>query len=124
MHYLRLYMTKSNQNERRSEARELQCIFYNNVNMAPSELEKWLDTENSKSVGQDSGGGESIGHKSGRQIIKIKRTKKADLTKSDYEHMEKVNSYVPHHSAQKPSGDVEDSNWRYSLKNCGHDPLK
>ena len=45
--------------------------FYDNVNMTPSELEDWLETEKSKSVGQDSGDGEAIGHKSGRKIIKI-----------------------------------------------------
>ena len=33
------------------------------VNMAPKELEDWLETEESKSVG-DSDGGESTGHES------------------------------------------------------------
>ncbi|WP_281541906.1 DUF3140 domain-containing protein [Maribacter aestuarii] len=98
--------------------------FYDNVNMTPSELADWLDTEKSKSVGQDSGDGESIGHKSGRKIIKIKRTKKAELTDSNYGHMQKVNSYIARHKAQKPSGDLKESDWRYSLKNWGHDPLK
>ncbi len=98
--------------------------FYNNVNMTPSELEDWLSTEKAKSVGQDSGDGESIGHKSGQKIINIKRTKKDDLTDSNYEHMQKVNAYIARHTAQKPSGNVEESDWRYSLKNWGHDPLK
>ncbi len=98
--------------------------FYDNVNMTPSELEDWLETEKSKSVGQDSGDGEAIGHKSGRKIIKIKRTKKAELTESNFEHMKKVNSYIARHKAQKPEGDIKESNWRYSLKNWGHDPLK
>jgi hypothetical protein len=35
-----------------------------------------------------------------------------------------VVSYVHRHQAQKPSGDVEDSTWRYSLLNWGHEPLK
>jgi len=98
--------------------------FYDNVNMTPSEIEEWLETEKSKSVGQDSGDGESIGRKSAKKIIKIKRTKKADLTASNYEHMKKVNAYVARHTAQKPEGDVKESNWRYSLKNWGNDPLK
>jgi hypothetical protein len=25
---------------------------------------------------------------------------------------------------QGPKNDIEDSKWRYSLMNCGHDPLK
>ena len=31
---------------------------------------------------------------------------------------------VHRHLAQRPSGDIEDTPWRYSLKNWGHDPLK
>jgi len=98
--------------------------FYDLVNMSPSELEEWLETEKSKSVGQDSGDGESIGHKSGRKIIQIKRKKKADLSDSDYEHMQQVNGYIARHKAQRPDGDVKETNWRYSLMNWGHDPLK
>ena len=103
---------------------EIYQEFKRNVNMSPLEIEKWLDTQASKSVGQDSGDGESIGRKSAKKIIDIKRKKKDDLTNSDYEHMQKVNSYVSRHQAQKPSGDIEDTNWRYSLKNWGHDPMK
>jgi hypothetical protein len=31
--------------------------------------------------------------------------------------------YVRRHLAQPPSGEVENSRWRYSLMNWGHDPL-
>ena len=37
--------------------------------------------------------------------------------------MEKVAGYVARHRAQRPSGDVEHSRWRYSLMNWGHDRL-
>lgn len=96
------------------------------VNMTASELEKWLDTEDSKAVGwKDSDGSESVGHRSGRRIIDILRTRKADLTDDDVEHMHKVVGYVHRHLAQKPSKeDVESSKWRYSLMNWGNDPLK
>ncbi|QTJ67099.1 DUF3140 domain-containing protein [Rhodococcus sp. ZPP] len=90
----------------------------------PGELAKWLETEESKSVGQKSGGGESTGHASGRRIVEVTRTKKADLEQADYEHMRKVVGYVHRHLAQRPSGDVQDTHWRYSLMNWGHDPLK
>ena len=106
------------------EKDEIYDEFYDKVNMTPSELEDWLDTEKSKSVGQNSGDGESIGHKSGKKIIDIKRTKKDNLSSSQYEHMKKVNSYIARHTAQKPDGDVKVSDWRHSLKNWGHDPLK
>jgi hypothetical protein len=95
------------------------------VNMTPSELERWLETDESKEVGWKDGGGESVGHASGRRIVEIKRTKKADRTDEDREHMAKVVGYVHRHLAQGgPKQDVEHSKWRYSLMNWGHDPLK
>jgi Protein of unknown function (DUF3140) len=94
------------------------------VNMTPKELEEWLQTEESKSVGQSDGGGESKGHESGRRIVEIKRKNKSDHTDDDIEHMRKVNGYVKRHLGQGPNNDVENSNWRYSLMNWGHDPLK
>ena len=99
--------------------------FKDAVNMTASELEKWLRTDESKDVGQkSSSGAESVGHDSGRKIIKILRTKKADLSDADEAHMRKVVGYVHRHLAQRPNGDVEDTAWRYSLMNWGHDPLK
>ena len=52
-----------------SKKNEIYSEFYDRVNMMPSELEAWLQTEESKSVGKDSGDGEAIGHKSGKKII-------------------------------------------------------
>jgi hypothetical protein len=96
--------------------------FEDAVNMAPKELEEWLQTDESRSVGQ--GEGESKGHESGRKIVEIKRKKKADYTDDDIGHMKKVAGYVKRHQSQKPGGDVKDSDWRRSLMNWGHDPLK
>ena len=87
------------------------------VNMTPRELEEWLQTDESKSVGQSDGGGESKGHRSGRRIVEIKRKKKSDYTDDDLDHMKKVTGYVRRHLGQRPKNDVEDSNWRYSLIN-------
>jgi hypothetical protein len=106
------------------ERRSIRDDFDDAVNMTAGELESWLDTDESKSVGQKDGGGESTGHASGRRIIGILRSKKADLTDDDYAHMKKVTGYVARHSAQKPGGDVTDTPWRYSLMNWGHDPKK
>ena len=102
---------------------EIYTEFYDTVNMQPKELEEWLETEDSKSVG-DSESGESTGHKSGKKIVEIKRKKKADLTDSDYQHMNKVIGYINRHRAQRPDGDVGETNWAYSLKNWGYDPTK
>jgi hypothetical protein len=97
--------------------------FRDAVNMTPKELTDWLDTDESKDVGQKDGG-ESVGHRSGRHILRILDKKKADLTDDDYAHMRKVVGYVHRHTAQKPDGDVEHSAWRFSLMNWGHDPQK
>jgi hypothetical protein len=111
---------------------EIARDFAEAVNMTPAELERWLDTDESKSVGwagegtaSSPGGAESVGHHSGRRIVEIKRKKKADLTDADYADMNKVVGYVHRHLAQGgPKEDAEHSRWRYSLMNWGHDPLK
>jgi hypothetical protein len=95
------------------------------VNMAPKELEDWLETDESQSVGADSGDGESKGHKSGERIVEIKRTNKDDLTDDQWSHMGKVVGYIKRHKAQGgPDEDMEHSDWRCSLMNWGHDPTK
>jgi hypothetical protein len=96
--------------------------FEEAVNMTPKELEEWLQTEESKSVGQSDGGGESKGHESGRRIVEIKRKKKSDYTDNDIEHMKRANCYVKRHLGQGPKKDPEDSKWRYSLMNWGTTP--
>ena len=106
----------------RDEQGEVRKDFADAVNMTPSELEKWLGTDESKSVGE--GSGESKGHRSGRRIVEVKRKGVDDLTDEDHAHMKRVVGYVARHTKQRPSGDVADTAWAYSLKNWGHDPTK
>jgi hypothetical protein len=94
------------------------------VNMSSKELEEWLETDESKEVGQKDGASESKGHESGRRIVGILGKNNSDYTDDDIDHMRRVVSYVHRHQAQQPQSNVEDSNWRYSLMNWGHDPLK
>jgi hypothetical protein len=106
------------------DKKEVRHEFDKLVNMTPAAIEKWLDTDESKSVGQKKGGDdESTGHKSGEKIIDIKKRKADDLTDNDYAHMRKVISYIKRHSAQEPKHPKK-SNWEFSLKNWGHDPSK
>jgi hypothetical protein len=99
--------------------------FRDAVNMTRRELEHWLESEESTSVGVSDDGGESVGHASGRKIVAILGKKKDQLTDDDYGHMRKVVGYVRRHLAQRPSEEsVEGSRWRRSLMNWGHDPLK
>jgi uncharacterized protein DUF3140 len=94
--------------------------------MAPAEIERWLKTEESRKVGwkgADGSDSESVGHASGRRIVKILRKRNDDLSADDYAHMRKVIGYVRRHSAQRPQN-VYTSRWRYSLMNWGHDPAR
>lgn len=107
------------------ERKEIRTAFRHAVNMRTKELERWLDTEESQSVGWTrEGDEEAVGHKSGRRIVQLKRKKVAELSDDKYAHMKKVIGYVHRHSAQRPKGDVTQTRWRFSLMNWGHDPLK
>ncbi len=71
---------------------EIAKDFDQAVNMTPAELERWLKTDDSKSVGwaggenkTEPGGQESVGHKFGAHIVAIKHKKKADLTDDNAE---------------------------------------
>ena len=99
--------------------------FKEAVNMTARQLEVWLKKEESKEVGyKEEGKGETVGHHSGCRIIEILGKKKAEYDDDDRRHMVKVVGYVHRHLAQKPDGDVEETPWRYSLMNWGHDPMK
>lgn len=99
--------------------------FKKAVNMTPAQLQKWLDTDDSKRVGQKQEGGESVGHQSGGRIIELLHRKSGDLTDDDIAHMRKVVGYIRRHLAQGPTKhDRATSDWRYSLMNWGHDPEK
>lgn len=109
------------------------AAFDDAVNMTPSALKMWLDTDDSRSVGMLPGGGrkdaatrgESVGHHMGHRILEIRATKRADLTDTDVADMAKVAGYVHRHMAQKPAKEeIATSRWRKSLMNWGHDPLK
>jgi len=99
--------------------------FRDAVNMTASEITHWLETDHSKEVGQKQDGeGESTGHQSGRHIVEMLERKDANFSTGDYAQMRRVVSYVHRHLAQRPSGDISETHWRYSLMNWGHDPLK
>ena len=96
------------------------------INMTATELEAWLRTEESQSVGWKGRNGldsESVGHASGRRIVDILGKRAMELTDEDYAHMRKVVGYVHRHGAQRPAN-IYTSRWRYSLMNWGHDPVK
>ncbi|MFZ2028681.1 MAG: DUF3140 domain-containing protein [Vitreimonas sp.] len=101
---------------------DVERAFRSLVNLTAREIAAWLETDESKSVGQDSGDGESIGRKSGKRILAILRKK--SVTADDRRHMRRVVSFIRRHIGQGPRRNVATSRWRYSLMNWGHDPLK
>ena len=60
----------------------------------------------------------------GRYLVELRGKHVADYDDEDYRRMRKVTGYVHRHLAQRPSGDVTHTRWRYSLMNWGHDPLR
>ena len=95
------------------------------VNMTANQLKHWLETAESKKVGyKDDGKGESVGHESGRHIVRLLGKSQTAFTGDDLAHARKVVGYVHRHLAQKPDGDITETPWRYSLMNWGHDPAK
>lgn len=118
--------------------KEVISEFNEYVNMTASELEKWLKSDDSNSAGwpkAGEGGGESVGHDSGRKIVEILKSnpdKEPDkYTDEQLQHMRKVASYCKRHLAQESAGnknkdpdDVKETKSYISLKNWGHDFLK
>ncbi|HMC92556.1 MAG TPA: DUF3140 domain-containing protein [Allosphingosinicella sp.] len=93
------------------------------VNMSADEIEHWLETRESWSVGfRKDGAAESVGHASGRRIAAILRTPEPERDADDYAHMRRVVGFIRRHRAQEPANMVT-SRWRYSLMNWGCDPL-
>jgi hypothetical protein len=95
------------------------------VNLKPDQLERWLSKPDSKKLGfKDEVKAGTVGHESGRRILKILSKRRDKYTDDDLRHMETVVVFVRRHRREKPPGDVFASNWRYSLMNWGHDPMK
>jgi Protein of unknown function (DUF3140) len=111
----------------REEAVEVRREFGQRVNMTGKELERWLATEESQSVGIHHDADESVGHEMGRHIVELLGKRPDALTGEDVARMRKVNGYVARHLAQRPDhpdAELAHMPWTYSLRNWGHDPLK
>lgn len=102
---------------------EVRAAFAQLVNMSPREIEAWHATDESKSVGQDSGDGVSVGVKAGQRTMQLLRVKRA-LNPDDIKHMRRVINFIRRQRMLAPLRKRETSRWRYSLMNWGHDPLK
>lgn len=102
----------------------VRAAFAAAVNMDADELEEWLETPESLSVGQKKEGAlESVGHAAGRRIATVLRSDPDPLDEDAYRLMRKAVGFIRRHRAREPANMVT-SRWRYALMNWGHDPLK
>jgi hypothetical protein len=88
--------------------------FQEAVNMTASGISRWLGTGNSQAIGQQ---------QDGRSLVELLHKKRTDYTEDDIAQMRRVIGYVHRYLAQKPSGDISETHWRYSLMIWGHDPM-
>lgn len=98
--------------------------FRGYINMGAGELGKWLDTKEAKTAELELPESDISSRKAGERTIKILRKKPFELTKTNYDHMERAITFFEQKLAEQPEGDITELNWRYALKNWGHDPLK
>ncbi|OCL07099.1 hypothetical protein AOQ84DRAFT_378025 [Glonium stellatum] len=101
------------------------------VNMDAGELKEWLGKDESAGAGwgKDDGSGETIGHESGRKIVKIlEKNASRDpegYGQDDIDHMRRVVAYNKRHLAQEQAAKQDaHSKSAKSLKNWGHDAQK
>lgn len=105
-------------------ASELLATWQELVNLNAAELEVWLDTEESWSVGFKGYGEESVGHAAGRRTAELLADDPETWSADDWRHVRKSIGVIKRHRAQWPNGEVRDSRWRWALMNWGHDPLR
>lgn len=105
------------------------------INLSRQELEAWLTTDESQSVGIVIGttrtkkvlgdGNESVGHAMGRYIVWLLGQQASAYTADDFRQMRKVCGYIRRHQAQVPAArPLEKTRWRYALMNWGYDPCR
>lgn len=92
---------------------DLGHAFPPEANMKAFGLEKYLKTDELKSVSQAENGGKHISSQSSRPVVDILHKKKGGIRPAAEARMHKVHSCTARHSAQ-----------RYLLVRQGHDPLK
>ncbi len=97
--------------------------FHATVNMTSEELRGWLLTDASGETAMPADPGLEL-PELGTKIVQLLRKRKVDLTSDDLAVMEQVADYVAERKANPPADGERDEEWRHSLMNVGHDPLR
>ena len=95
------------------------------VNISPIQLERWLDTPESKKLRRLEAGRSGLAFQgAGHLVLKILKKRSDKYSGEDLEYMRSVTSEITRRLAKRPKGNIIASNWRYALMNWGHDPSK
>jgi hypothetical protein len=105
------------------EVEQIWDEFHQAVNMTSEELREWLLTDASGEDAFPADPDLDIPDL-GRQVARILRKRKMDLTSDDAVTMNQVVEYVSGQLASPPASRERNDKWRHSLMRVGHDPLR
>jgi hypothetical protein len=101
---------------------ELWDEFHTVVNMTSRELQEWLSVESAAEETEELP--DQAGPPTGRKVLEILGKRRTDLTADDARVMQRVCDVVRSQRNAEMDPTAGDANWRHSLMNIGHDPLK
>jgi hypothetical protein len=101
---------------------ELWDEFHTVVNMTSRELQEWLSVESAAEETEELP--DQAGPPTGRRVLEILGKRRTDLTADDARVMQRVCDVVRSQRNAEMEPKAGDANWRHSLMNIGHDPLK
>ncbi|MDQ0841274.1 MULTISPECIES: DUF3140 domain-containing protein [unclassified Streptomyces] len=101
---------------------ELWDEFHTVVNMTSRELQEWLSVESAAEETEELP--DQAGPPTGRKVLEILGKRRTDLTADDARVMQRVCDVVRSQRNAEMDPKAGDANWRHSLMNIGHDPLK
>ncbi|GGT25553.1 hypothetical protein GCM10010271_31430 [Streptomyces kurssanovii] len=101
---------------------ELWDEFHTVVNMTSRELQEWLSVEAAGEQTEELP--DQAGPPTGRKVLEILGKRRTDLTADDARVMQRVCDVVRAQRNAEMDPKAGDANWRHSLMNIGHDPLK
>ncbi|MGN9794574.1 DUF3140 domain-containing protein [Streptomyces sp. OZ13] len=101
---------------------ELWDEFHTVVNMTSRELQEWLSVDAAAEETEELP--DQAGPPTGRKVLEILGKRRTDLTADDARVMQRVCDVVRSQRNAEMDPKAGDANWRHSLMNIGHDPLK
>jgi hypothetical protein len=105
------------------EMNEVWDRFHSYINLTSDQLRTWLLT---RASGEDAFGQppDRALPQPGKRILEVLGKRKVDLTGGDVEVMRETSGQIEDLLAVRPVVGDTDDEWRHSLMDLGHDPLK